>query len=226
LAAFQKAAGIRFRSLELLNLSFVHRSASNEHGGRANNERLEFLGDAVLGAVAASMLFERMADRPEGDLARVKSVIVSEAELSAAAATLGIDRLLVLGKGEAASGGRLKKAILADALEALIGALYVDSGFKTAFDFVSRLLDDQISSVLANRHQKDFKTLLQEFCQRSWHSYPSYSLVKRSGPDHDRVFWMEVSVEGVKHGPASGKTKKDAEQAVARIAFEALCPEE
>jgi len=224
LAAFQKAAGIRFRSLELLNLSFVHRSASNEHGSKSNNERLEFLGDAVLGAVAATMLFERMGDRPEGELARVKSVIVSEAGLSGLALSLNMDSLLILGKGEAASGGRTKKAILADALEALIGALYLDSGYKAAFDFVSRILDEEISDVLADRHKKDYKTLLQEHCQRSFHSYPQYILVKRSGPDHDRMFWVEASVEGVAYGPGAGKNKKDAEQAAARLAYEALCP--
>ncbi len=222
LAAFQKAAGIRFRSDELLNLSFIHRSASNEHGSKTNNERLEFLGDAILGAVAATMLFERMGDRPEGELAKVKSVIVSESGLSGLALSLNMDSLLILGKGEASSGGRTKKAILADALEALIGALYLDSGFKAAFEFVSRLLDGEISSVLENRHAKDYKTLLQEYCQKSFHSYPSYVLNKRSGPDHDRLFWMEVEVDGVAYGPGIGKNKKDAEQAAARLACEAL----
>ena len=225
MAAFQKAAGIRFRSLELLNLSFVHRSSSNEHGSKSNNERLEFLGDAVLGAVAATMLFERMGDRPEGELARVKSVVVSEAGLSGLALSLNVDSLLILGKGEAASGGRTKKAILADALEALIGALYLDSGYKAAFDFVSRILDEEISSVLENRHKKDYKTLLQEHCQRSFHSYPQYTLVKRSGPDHDRMFWVEAAVEGVSYGTGAGKNKKDAEQAAARLAYQSLCPD-
>jgi len=168
------------------------------------------------------MLYERMADRPEGELARVKSVIVSETGLAGIAFDIGIDKLLILGKGEAASGGRMKKAILADALEALIGALYLDSGYKAASDFVSGLLDGEISSVLENRHQKDFKTLLQEHCQREYRSYPEYSLIKRSGPDHDRVFWIEVNVEGTAYGPGAGKNKKDAEQAAARIAYESI----
>lgn len=175
-----------------------------------------------MGAVAATMLYERMGDRPEGELARVKSVIVSEAGLSGLALSINMDSLLILGKGEAASGGRTKKAILADALEALIGALYLDSGYKAAFDFVARLLDAEISSVLENRHKKDYKTLLQEYCQRCYHSYPLYSLVKRSGPDHDRMFWMEVRVEAVSYGPGAGKNKKDAEQAAAMLAYEAL----
>lgn len=179
----------------------------------------------MLGAVAATMLYERMADRPEGELARVKSVVVSEAGLSSLALSLGIDELLILGKGEASSGGRSKKAILADAMEALIGAVYLDSGFSAAFDFVSRLLDGEISAVLENRHAKDYKTLLQEYCQRSFHSYPEYELTKCSGPDHNRLFWIAVTVKGVRYGPASGKNKKDAEQAAARIAFESLCGE-
>ena len=171
------------------------------------------------------MLFERMGDRPEGELARVKSVVVSEAGLSGLALSLNVDSLLILGKGEAASGGRTKKAILADALEALIGALYLDSGYKAAFDFVSRILDEEISSVLENRHKKDYKTLLQEHCQRSFHSYPQYTLVKRSGPDHDRMFWVEAAVEGVSYGTGAGKNKKDAEQAAARLAYQSLCPD-
>ena len=183
------------------------------------------MGDAILGAVAATMLYERMADRPEGEMARVKSVIVSETGLAGIALSLRIDQYLILGKGEASSGGRSKKAILADALEALIGAFYLDSGYKAAFDFVSRLLDREISSVLSNRHAKDYKTLLQEYCQRSFHGYPSYTLAKCTGPDHDRMFWMDVTVDGDRFGPAAGKNKKDAEQAVARIAYESLSGE-
>ncbi len=222
LAAFQKAAGLRFRSLELLNLSFVHRSASNENIHKANNERLEFLGDAVLGAAVAGILYEVLADRPEGDLAKIKSVVVSEDSLSGIARELQIDSLLVLGKGEELSGGRGKKAILADAMEALIGAYYLDSGFKSAFDFVRRFMEREIDRVLQDRHRRDYKTLLQELSQKLYRSYPSYRLLKRSGPDHERLFWMEVVVEGVAYGPGTGRNKKDAEQTAAKAAYEAL----
>lgn len=225
LAAFQKAAAIRFRSSELLNLSFIHRSASNENIAKANNERLEFLGDAVLGAVTADILFGRLADRPEGDLAKVKSVVVSEESLAGIALELRIDQLLVLGKGEETSGGRMKKAILADAMEALIGAYYLDSGFEAAYAFVRSFMEMEIESVLSNRHRKDYKTLLQELTQRLYRSYPAYHLLKRTGPDHDRVFWIEVSVEGKSFGPGSGRNKKDAEQSAARAAYEALASE-
>ena len=222
LAAFSKTAGIRFKSLALLNLSFMHRSVSNESNQKINNERLEFLGDAVLGAVAADLLYRNLGGRPEGDLARIKSVVVSEDVLSAVARELRIDSLLLLGRGEELSGGRLKNAILADALEALIGAIYLDSGYKNASSFVSRFISVEIERVLENRHFQDYKSLLQEFCQRLYKNYPDYRLVKRSGPEHSRIFWMEVAVNGQVFGPATGKNKKSAEREAAKLAYEAL----
>jgi len=222
LAAFLKTAGIKFKNYGLLNLSFIHRSVSNESNQKINNERLEFLGDAVLGAVAANLLYRDLAGRPEGDLAKIKSVVVSEDVLSAVARELQIDSLLVLGKGEELSGGRSKNAILADALEALIGAIYLDLGYKTAFDFVSRFLSIEIERVLENRHHRDYKSLLQEICQQRYKNYPDYRLVKRTGPEHERVFWIEVAVNGELFGPATGKSKKSAEQDAAKLAWEAL----
>jgi len=225
LAVFQKTVSIRFRSPELLNLSFIHRSASNENADKLNNERLEFLGDAILGAVTATLLFSRMKDRSEGDLAKVKSVVVSEESLAEIAFGLGMDALVVLGKGEESSGGRLKKAILADSLEALIGALYLDSGYANAFGFVERIVTAGIDRVLEDRHRKDYKTLLQELSQRLFKSYPAYRLLRKSGPDHDRQFWMEAVVDGITYGPGAGRNKKDAEQAAAKLAYEVLLKE-
>jgi ribonuclease-3 len=225
LAAFEKTAGIRFKSIELLNLSFIHRSTVNETGQRADNERLEFLGDAVLGAAAAELLYSRLAGKPEGDLAKAKSVVVSEASLAERALELGIDAMLVLGRGEANSGGRTKPAILADAFEALIGAYFLDSGYSAAAEFIASQLGPEIDRVLANRHQKDYKTLLQELSQRLYRRYPDYRLIKKSGPDHARIFWMDVTVEGVVYGPGQGVNKKAAEQDAARQAYEALNPD-
>lgn len=222
LTAFMKFAGIRFKSLGLLNLSFMHRSVSNETNSKINNERLEFLGDAILGAVTADLLYKNLSGRPEGDLARIKSVVVSEDILSGVARELQLDTLLILGRGEEMSGGRTKKALLADALEALIGALYLDSGYKSAYAFVSRFISAEIEQVLENRHFQDYKSLLQEFCQRLYKKYPEYLLVKRSGPEHSRVFWVEVSVNGEIFGPATGKSKKNAEREAAKMACEAL----
>ncbi|GHU61061.1 ribonuclease 3 [Spirochaetia bacterium] len=225
LAAFIRTAGIRFRSLEFLNLSFVHRSVANESGLRYNNERLEFLGDAILGAVSADLLYRGLSDRPEGELAKIKSVVVSEDILSGIARELQIDNLLILGRGEELSGGRTKNAILADALEALIGALYLDSGYKAAYTFVSSRIGPEIDRVLDNRHHRDYKSLLQELSQHLYRRYPDYHLVKRSGPEHDRLFWIEVTVDGKVFGPGMGKNKKTAEQEAARIAYEALIGE-
>ena len=205
-----------------MNLSFMHRSVSNELNVKLNNERLEFLGDAILGAVTANLLYEGLAGKPEGELARVKSVVVSEDVLSAVALQLQIDTLLLLGRGEELTGGRTKKAILADALEALIGAIYLDSGYKNAFDFVKSFISAEIKRVLENRHYKDYKSLLQEFCQKTYKKYPIYTLVKRSGPEHSRIFWVEVSVNGQTYGPATGKNKKNAEREAARLAWESL----
>jgi len=200
----------------------MHRSVSNEIGSKVNNERLEFLGDSVLGAVCATLLYKKYNEKNEGELAKIKSVVVSEDILSEVALKLEIDKILLLGKGEELSGGRTKKAILADAMEALIGALYIDSGYKTAFDFVSRCITPEIDLVTGENYHKDYKSLLQEYCQRFFHCYPEYCMIKRSGPEHDRTFWMEVRVGETVYGTGIGRNKKSAEQEAAKVAYEAL----
>jgi len=222
LAAFQKAAGFRFKSPALLNLSFVHRSVSNEAGSRLNNERLEFLGDSILGAACATLLYQKYPEKAEGELAKIKSAAVSEEALSSVAHALRIDAMLLLGKGEDLSGGRGKKAILADTLEAVIGALYLDSGYGAVFSFISRCFSPEIDRIAGDGCHRDYKSLLQEISQRSFRSYPQYRVVKRSGPDHEHTFWMEVSVGGAVYGPGTGRNKKAAEQEAARMACKAL----
>jgi ribonuclease-3 len=221
LLAFEKRSQIRFRSLELLNLSFTHRSCTNEDRS-PNNEKLEFLGDSVLGMVVATALYELLADKAEGDLARIKSYVVSEEALAGIALDLGLDKLLILGKGEENSGGRAKKAILADALEALIGAYYLDAGIDAAERFVRQLVEPEILKVLQNRHRKDYKTVLQEYVQKFHRSYPKYLLAKKSGPDHDRTFWVSCWVRDTEYGPCEGKNKKEAEQAAAKAAYDSI----
>ncbi|UTC67502.1 MULTISPECIES: ribonuclease III [unclassified Treponema] len=224
LLEFQKQAGLKFKDLRLLDLAFHHRSFSNEHNNfHANNERLEFLGDSVLGLVVASYLYKSFEDKPEGELAKIKASSVSEESLSRVAVNLHISRYLVLGKGEEMSGGREKKAILADALEAVIGAFYIDSGFKSVQKFVLKVLESTINSVLNKKFISDYKSLLQEFVQKKFKTVPKYELKKTSGPDHDRTFWFSVSINGKVYGPLSGKTKKEAEQSVAKVAYENLC---
>jgi ribonuclease-3 len=184
------------------------------------------LGDSILGAVCATLLYKTYSDKSEGDLAKIKSVVLSEDILSGIAWLLQIDDMLLLGRGEELSGGRKKKAILADALEALIGAFYLDSGYKAAFDFVSRCLDPEIGRVADSGYHRDFKSLLQEYSQRFFRAYPEYRLVRRSGPEHDHMFWIEVCVNNQVYGPGMGRNKKSAEQEAARIAYGKLTGEE
>ena len=227
LQLFENHAGLRFRKLELLNQAFSHRSHANEVGDAVeNNERLEFLGDSVLGLVVAEYLYNELYDRPEGDLARIKSYVVSEDSLATIARSLRVDNFILIGKGEEHSGGRGKKAILADAMEAIIGAYFLDSGFKAARKFILTYLVPAIHTVLEDRHRKDYKTLLQELVQKRFKTYPRYTLQKRTGPDHDRTFWMEVEVAGTVYGPGEGKNKKEAEQAAAERAWNALAPQD
>ena len=223
LSLFQKKAGLRFRRFDLLDLAFCHRSYVNETTEDIdNNERLEFLGDSVLGIVVADYLFRLLPDRPEGDLARIKSHVVSEESLADIALSLGIDSIVHVGKGEELSGGRTKKALLSDSMEALIGAWHLDAGYEKASRFILRYLKDPIETVLANRHRKDYKTLLQEIVQKRYHSYPKYVLERKTGPDHQRIFWMNVIVQSDTFGPGMGGNKKSAEQEAARLAYESL----
>lgn len=230
LIEFQKKLGVRFKDISLLDLAFHHRSFNNEVDKRdnsysQNNERLEFLGDAVLGMVTASLLYNNLIDQPEGELARIKSIVVSEMTLSQIALNIGVNKCLILGKGEDLSGGRTKKAILADAMEAIIGAFYLDSGYKESEKFVLSFMVEEVEKVLNNKHQKDYKTLLQEWFQKKYKKCPRYELVETKGPDHDRVFLVQVRLEDKVFGPEKGKNKKEAEQAVAKLAYSALCKE-
>jgi ribonuclease-3 len=221
LQLFEKQARIRFRRLEFLNHAFTHRSYAHEVGENGeNNERLEFLGDSVLGLVVAEYVYATLPDQPEGELARIKSFVVSEASLSEIARGLRVDNFILIGKGEEYSGGRSKKTILADCLEAIIGAYYLDSGFAAAERFVHDMLIPEITKVLENRHAKDYKTLLQEHVQKRLKTYPRYRIVQKTGPDHDKTFWIEVHVGDRSFGAGKGKNKKEAEQEAARLAWE------
>ena len=227
LRRLQRRAGVRFRDLALLNLALCHRSYAHEARvlgsvGAANNEKLEFLGDAVLGLAISDELFTTSGQRTEGDLARVKSFVVSEEALYDWATRLDLSSYVLIGRGEELTGGRTKKAILADAMEAIIGAFYLDSGTAAAQEFVLRSLRPEIERVASNNHRQDFKTLLQQLAQKRFRSHPRYRVVKREGPDHDRTFWIAVQLGGQTYGPGSGKNKKAAEQQAAARAYSAL----
>ena len=223
LRRFERRAAVRFHDARLLNLALCHRSFAHEAGpGLANNEKLEFLGDAVLGLAISHELYATSARRTEGELARIKSFVVSETTLYEWATRLDLHDYLLIGRGEQRSGGRGKKAIMADAMEAIIGAYYLDAGGAAAQEFVLRHLRVAIHRVLSNTHRQDFKTLLQELAQKRYRSFPRYRLVRREGPDHDRTFWIEVRLNGQVYGPGSGKNKKEAEQEAASHAYVAL----
>jgi ribonuclease-3 len=217
----EKALGIRFGGEELYVWAFTHRSYAYENGGLPTNERLEFLGDAVLGLVVTDHVFRSYPDLPEGELAKVRASVVSAAALADVAAELDLGEALLLGKGEDASGGREKPSILADALEAVIGAVYLDRGWDAAAAVVLRLLGDRIAAAAAGPGGQDYKTRLQELSARSFEDVPSY-LVVDEGPDHAKRFFATVIVGGRARGQGEGRSKKQAEQAAARCAWEVL----
>ena len=220
LEEFCKRVNIKVRNFELLDQAFHHRSVSNEKAHLKNNERLEFLGDSVLGIVTATYLYTTL-ENPEGDLAKIKSAVVSEKALAPIAVEIGVDKLLVLGHGEEMTGGRTKPAILADAMEAIIGAYYLDAGYKAAEKYVLSFIIPEVNKVL-DGGMKDFKTLLQEAVQKNMKICPKYELTGKKGPDHDQTFLMCVHVGDKVFGPEAGKSKKEAEQNVAKIALNAL----
>jgi ribonuclease III len=227
LKLFEKLIGVRFRNLELLNLAFSHRSFAHESDGHIDsNERLEFLGDSVLGLVVTEYLYHVLADKNEGDLAKIKSFVVSEDSLSMLATKIRVDNYILIGKGEEYSGGRSKKTLLADALEAIIGAYYIDAGYAPAQDFILSLLVPEIDKVVQDKHKRDYKSLLQEMVQKRFKSYPRYLVVEKMGPDHDRTFVVEVIIHNKNYGKGEGKNKKEAEQQAAGVAYNALTAKE
>jgi ribonuclease III len=209
---------------DLLTRSMSHRSWCAESPGALSNERLEFLGDAVLGLVVTDHLFRTYPTLPEGELAKVRASVVNSAALAEVAGVLDIGDALLLGKGEGQSGGREKPSILADAMEAVIGAVYMDRGWGAAADLVMRLLGDRIEEAAAGPGGQDYKTRLQELCARRFDDLPQYE-VTDEGPDHAKRFDAVVRVGGVVKGSGEGRSKKQAEQAAARMAWERLSSE-
>lgn len=211
----------RFRKPELLQQALTHRSHANEQGRAENYERLEFLGDGVLGALTAEWLCERFPTLPEGELSKLKAALVSEPSLAEHAQRLGLGERLRLGVGEERSGGRKKPSLLADALEALLGALWLDGGVEAARGPVRRLLE---ASVAARQDlpQLDYKTRLQELVQAKGWARPSYRIVEEIGPDHDKTFVVECLIQDEVKGRGEGRSKKAAEQDAAAKGLNAL----
>jgi ribonuclease-3 len=221
LTRFLKELKVRFHNFELLDQALSHRSWINEvKKGGENNEKLEFLGDSVLGLVVTEFLYKTYPDYTEGDLARIKSFVVSERSLSKIAKTIRMQSFIRIGKGEEISGGRRKKTILADTFEAFLGALYLDSNYKRVQSLIISLFATEIELVTLNQHDRGYKTLLQEFVQKKHKTCPSYRLKGNSGPEHDKTFFIEVFVNNRMAGYGEGKSKKEAEQKAAQNAYQ------
>ena len=202
----------------------AHRSWCAENPGTESNERLEFLGDAVLGLIVTAYVYREYPLLPEGHLAQVRASVVNSAALAQAAEELGLGEYLLLGKGEDASSGREKPTILADALEAVIGAVYLDGGWQAAEALVLSVLGDRITEAAAGPGSSDYKTRLQELAARRFEDLPRYD-VAGEGPDHAKSFTATVSLRGRLLGTGLGRSKKQAEQAAARMAWETLAAE-
>jgi ribonuclease III len=205
----------------LLERALTHRSYAYEHGNLPTNERLEFLGDAVLSLVVTDALYHRHPDEPEGKLAKLRAAVVNGRALAHVARTLGVGDHILLGRGEETSGGRDKSSILADAVEALIGAVYVEHGIQVATAFVRRLVDPLLTESDNLGAGLDWKTSLQEKTAERGLGVPEYVVIEE-GPDHAKTFHASVLVQGVVLGKGSGKSKKEAEQGAASTAFESL----
>jgi ribonuclease-3 len=216
--ALAERLGRRFLDPDLLLRALAHRSWCAETEGAASNERLEFLGDAVLGLVVTDHLFRAYPDLPEGELAKVRSSLVNSEALAEVAGNLDVGDALLLGKGEGASGGREKPSILADAMEAVIGAVYLDGGWEAAAQLVLGLLAERIEEAAAGPGGQDYKTRLQELAARRFEQLPRYE-VDDEGPDHAKRFFARVYLTGKLAGRGEGRSKKQAEQAAARMAW-------
>ena len=216
----EAAIGYRFSNISLLQNALAHSSYANErwHDSLKSNERLEFLGDSVLGMLVAEYLFRTFPDRPEGELTRMRADMVCERSLALIAARIGLGNHILLGKGEEQGGGRNRDSILADAVESVIAACYLDGGMDAARQFVDRFVLDHVP--VKGLHNMDYKTALQEQVQQKRNQVLSYVLVEETGPDHDKHFRVEVTLNGQVIGSGVGSSKKRAEQDAARAALE------
>ena len=213
--------GHTFADYSLLQLALTHASYSAEHDDEPSNERLEFLGDAVIGLVLADEMYRRHASFDEGVLTDLRKSVVNAQTLAVAARRLGLGRFIRLGRGEANGGGADKTSILANALEAVIGAVFLDAGNKVAHDLSLRLLAPEIASAVPGLKDLDPKTQLQELASENELGMPEYEL-RDEGPDHDKVFFADVVIDGRRRGSGTGRTKKAAEQQAAAEALDAL----
>ncbi len=224
LTVLQAAIGYQFRDPELLKKALTHSSYANEqwHDSLLCNERLEFLGDSILGMMVAEYLFASFPNKPEGELTRIRADMVCERALARVADQLDLGQHLLLGHGEEQGGGRKRDSILADAVESVIAACYLDGGFNAALGFIQKFILTQVPQ--GQLRNVDYKTALQELVQQKKSQVLSYELIGETGPDHAKEFLVEVSLNGVAVGQGAGSSKKRAQQAAAEAAIRKLSP--
>jgi len=216
--ALDRALGIRFQDESLREAALTHRSFAFEQGLDVNNERLEFLGDAVLGLVVTDVAYREFPDMPEGELAKLRAAIVNMSALAEVARDLHLGDMVRLGRGEEMSGGREKASILADAMEAVLGAVYLDRGLAAARKLIERLFRPRMVAYVRGEGERDYKTILQELASQDLRVLPEYRITER-GPDHEKEFTATVYLSGKPWGRGRGRSKKEAEQQAAREAF-------
>ena len=228
LVDLEQKLGITFRDKSLLHRALIHRSYLNEHPSfpLEDNERLEFLGDAVLDFVTGEYLYHRFPELREGPLTSLRSALVRRETLARFARQLDLGEYLLMGHGEAESGGRDRSATLCAAFEALVGALYLDQGLDSLHDLLEPLVAPEVAHILRDRTHKDAKSLLQEMAQARMHRTPRYVTVDARGPDHAKTFTVQVNIGGVVYGEGYGPSKQHAAQAAAQDALERLAEEE
>ena len=220
----ENAIGYQFRNIQLLQNALAHSSYANErwHNSLMSNERLEFLGDSILGMCVAEYLYKNFPDRPEGELTRMRADMVCEKTLAAVASRIQLGQHLLLGNGEEQGGGRTRDSILADAVESVIAAAFLDGGMVAAKQFIQKYILVEVP--VTKLHNIDYKTALQELVQQKKNQVLSYCLVGESGPDHDKEFHVKLTLNGEVVGTGIGSSKKRAEQAAAKKALEMLYP--
>ncbi|KKW32228.1 MAG: Ribonuclease 3 [Parcubacteria group bacterium GW2011_GWA1_53_13] len=229
---FQQGLGLQFNDLELLRQAFTHRSYLNEHRGEVqghnerleflgegHNERLEFLGDAVLELISTHFLYNKYSDKPEGELTAYRASLVNAVTCAEIAHEIGMNDFLLLSRGEAKDTGRARNILLANAFEALVGAIYLDQGYDAAKEFITKHLFPKIDAIVREKLWQDAKSALQEKAQESDGVTPNYSVIRETGPDHDKHFIVGVYIKEAMVAEGSGKSKQEAEQSAAREAL-------
>jgi ribonuclease III len=221
LEELEKKIGVSFLNKNLLNQSLTHSSYGNEYS-QPDNERLEFLGDAVLKLVISEYLYNKFPQHAEGDLTKIRAAVISDETLAKVGKQSGLGDYILLSANEKKSGGQKRKSNVANAVEALLGAIYLDNGLGKARDLIVEFLREEVETVSRAGYIRDFKSALQEYTQKRKWDLPHYHVIRESGPRHRRVFWMEVKIKGKRFGVGRGPNKKEAEQKAAALALKQL----